>query len=228
METIPISPIVKAPVAVEEDISIAVKAEPVQSAVQASPLKANGSIPTADVTGPVDNDELPNYEPNVTIMEDDIKEEQKDETFEKEEEDAGQKKSLDEQIKSLEEEILRKDSFSKSSNSVETESSSPVGTVTVQPVTNNKMESGSTDDSSANHSQAVPDGEKVAKRSGPSCCAVFMFTLMFIVLTLAVVAVVIYNSNISHPIAVELRQQLRFVEPVRDYITHHVQSIFKS
>ncbi|XP_069137596.1 FERM domain-containing protein 5-like isoform X2 [Argopecten irradians] len=230
VETIPTSPIVKAPVAVEEDVTIQDVIEPVQAAVQQSPVKVNGVIPS---TTELNDNELPNYEPNLSLIEDEIIPDKKDEELvdDKEEEDSPPRISLDEQIKSLEEEILRKDSFSKTNNHVEPEMAGDVVTETIKPQVNNKAESApmsSTDTATANHRPATTDTAVVPKKSGASCCAVFMFTLLFIVLTLAVVAVVIYNSNINHPIAKQLKQQMKFVEPVRDYISHRVQSVFKS
>lgn len=230
VETIPTSPIVKAPVAVEEDVTIQDVIEPVQAAVQQSPVKVNGVIPS---TTELNDNELPNYEPNLSLIEDEIIPDKKDEELvdDKEEEDLPPRISLDEQIKSLEEEILRKDSFSKTNNHVEPEMAGDVVTETIKPQVNNKAESApmsSTDTATANHRPATTDTAVVPKKSGASCCAVFMFTLLFIVLTLAVVAVVIYNSNINHPIAKQLKQQMKFVEPVRDYISHRVQSVFKS
>ncbi|XP_021346087.1 FERM domain-containing protein 5-like isoform X3 [Mizuhopecten yessoensis] len=234
VETIPISPIVKAPVAVEEDVTIVETIEAVQATVQQSPVKVNGVIPSL-VSPEAAEDELPIYEPNLSLIEDEIIEDRKDkdEVDQQEEEDSAPKMSLDEQIRSLEEEILRKDSFSKTNNHVEAEVSGPVLTETVEPQMNNKVGSAppssqAVDSSLTNHSQATPDSPVVPKKSGPSCCAMFMFTLVFIVLTLAIVAIVIYNSNINHPIAKQLKQQMKFVEPVRDYISHRVQSIFKS
>lgn len=230
VETIPTSPIVKAPVAVEEDVTIQDVIEPVQAAVQQSPVKVNGVIPS---TTELNDNELPNYEPNLSLIEDEIIPDKKEEELvdDKEEEDSPPRISLDEQIKSLEEEILRKDSFSKTNNHVEPEMAGDVVTETIKPQVNNKAESApmsSTDTATANHRPATTDTAVVPKKSGASCCAVFMFTLLFIVLTLAVVAVVIYNSNINHPIAKQLKQQMKFVEPVRDYISHRVQSVFKS
>ncbi|XP_033750839.1 FERM domain-containing protein 5-like isoform X2 [Pecten maximus] len=232
---IPVSPIVKAPVAVAEDVTIPETIEAVQAVEQQSPVKVNGVIPSQASLESADN-ELPNYEPNLSLIEDEIivdGSKDEDEIDDKEEEDSAPKISLDEQIKSLEEEILRKDSFSKTNNHVEPEVAGQVMTETVEPQVNNKagsapISSNAVDTSSANHRQATTDSPVVPKKSGPSCCAVFMFTLLFIVLTLAMVAVVIYNSNINHPIAKQLKQQMKFVEPVRDYITHRVQSIFKS
>lgn len=230
VETIPTSPIVKAPVAVEEDVTIQDVIEPVQAAVQQSPVKVNGVIPS---TTELNDNELPNYEPNLSLIEDEIIPDKKEEELvdDKEEEDSPPRISLDEQIKSLEEEILRKDSFSKTNNHVEPEMAGDVVTETIKPQVNNKAESAPmsrTDTATANHRPATTDTAVVPKKSGASCCAVFMFTLLFIVLTLAVVAVVIYNSNINHPIAKQLKQQMKFVEPVRDYISHRVQSVFKS
>ncbi|KAJ8304098.1 hypothetical protein KUTeg_017681, partial [Tegillarca granosa] len=212
-EVIPPSPIVKAPVALPELVVESVESKEVNMLKSEPPPKLNGSIPTAVMETTFDA--MPAYEPNQT-MEDSSE----DEVIEA-------KPSLEDQLKNLEEEIIRKDSF-RETNHVDAEKTSPVVNEVVMPCKVNNVESTpNTNTNSKIQEKTTPSSivqePPPSKSKGVSCCRVILFTFMFVFLTLTVVMVVVLNSNIDHPFVNEFREHLKFVTPVRDYITDKVQ-----
>lgn len=216
-EVIPPSPVVKAPMALPELVVESVESKEVNMLKSEPPPKLNGSIPTGVMETTFDV--TPPYEPNQTI-----EDSSEDEIIEA-------KPSLEDQLKNLEEEIIRKESF-RETNHVDAEKTSPVVNEVVMPCKVNNVESTpNTNTNSKIQGETTPSVVQeppTPKSKGASCCRIILFTFMFVFLTLTVVMVVVYNSNIDHPFVNEFRDHLKFVTPVRDYITDKVQGIFKS
>ena len=208
-----------APLAPQEDIVIE-KVEPVQASAQEtvntppSPvkeIKTNGAIPTISL----DESLLP-YEPEQTII-DDLIEESSAPIIERHPdtpEEITSRVSLEQQLRDLEEEVARKESFSKSNHVEEPITEENITSNNVQPTNNIESVKG------VNSNQVSP-----APPKGVSCCRVFMYTFFFLCLTLTVVIVVLVHSDIKHPLLDQVKQQVKFIDPVRDYLLHSMQLV---
>ncbi|XP_071166550.1 FERM domain-containing protein 5-like isoform X18 [Mytilus edulis] len=223
------SPIVVAPMAASEDSSLdeVIEHNKVVQVESEPPKKMNGSVPTHVLETTFDS--MPNYEPEQTILEDSINNlAGYDESYDTEEDVT--KSSLEDQIKDLEDYIIKKDSEPQQSNHVTKQE--PVLEETVAPVKSNRNQSAppaqkENDVSPVTAQPASQVVEEKPKNGGVGCCKILFFTLFFILVTLAVTLIVILNSNIKHPMVSELRKQFKFIDPVRDYITHKVHAILK-
>lgn len=223
------SPIVVAPMAASEDSSLdeVIEHNKVVQIESEPPKKMNGSVPTHVLETTFDS--MPNYEPEQTILEDSINNATGyDESYDTEEDVT--KSSLEDQIKDLEDYIIKKDSEPQQPNHVTQQE--PVMEETVAPVKSehNQTAPPSQKENDISPVTAQPANQAVEekpKSGGVGCCKILFFTLFFIFVTLAVTLIVILNSNIKHPMVSELRQQFKFIDPVRDYITHKVRAILK-
>ncbi|XP_052100335.1 FERM domain-containing protein 5-like isoform X2 [Mytilus californianus] len=223
------SPIVVAPMAASEDSSLdeVIEHNKVVQVESEPPKKMNGSVPTHVLETTFDS--MPNYEPEQTILEDSINNVTGyDESYDTEEDVT--KSSLEDQIKDLEDYIIKKDSEPQQPNHVTQQE--PVIEETVAPVKSERNQSAppsqkENDISPVTAQPANQAVEEKPKSGGVGCCKILFFTLFFIFVTLAVTLIVILNSNIKHPMVSELRQQFKFIDPVRDYITHKVRAILK-
>ncbi|CAC5420295.1 FERM domain-containing protein 5,Band 4.1-like protein 3,Band 4.1-like protein 2,FERM domain-containing protein 3,Band 4.1-like protein 1 [Mytilus coruscus] len=224
------SPIVVAPMAASEDSSLdeVIEHNKVVQIESEPPKKMNGSVPTHVLETTFDS--MPNYEPEQTILEDSINNATGyDESYDTEEDVT--KSSLEDQIKDLEDYIIKKDSEPQQPNHVTQQE--PVMEETVAPVKSehNQTAPPSQKENDISPVTAQPANQAVEekpKSGGVGCCKILFFTLFFIFVTLAVTLIVILNSNIKHPMVSELRQQFKFIDPVRDYITHKVRAILKN
>lgn len=225
---LPASPIIVAPMAPQEDSSLDEVIEH-QNVVQVESMaakKMNGSVPTHVLETSIDS--LPNYEPEQTILDDSVTKvtTEYDESYDTE--DDIQNTSLEDQIKDLEEYITRKDSEPMQPNHVGQEEL--VIEETVEPVKSNRNQSAlpSPKENDVSQATVIPTNEVDNKKpNGVGCCKIMFFTFFFIFVTLTVTLIVILNSNIQHPLLNELRHQLEFIDPVRDYITHKMNTILK-
>lgn len=206
------------------------KAEPVapKKVESAASKKMNGSVHTDVLETSIDT--LPNYEPNQTILDDSVFKvtSEYDESYDTEED--GTKSSLEDQIKDLEEYITRKDSEPLEFNHVGVVKAEPVVEETVEPVVSNRSHSALPSVNEIGTKPAViqpPADVTPEKSNGVGCCKIVFFTFFFIFVTLTVTLIVILNSNIQHPLLNELRHHLEFIDPVRDYITHKMNTILK-
>lgn len=223
------SPIVVAPMAASEDSSLdeVIEHNKVVQIESEPPKKMNGSVPTHVLETTFDS--MPNYEPEQTILEDSINNATGyDESYDTEEDVT--KSSLEDQIKDLEDYIIKKDSEPQQPNHVTQQE--PVMEETVAPVKSERNQTAppsqkENDISPVTAQPANQAVEEKPKSGGVGCCKILFFTLFFIFVTLAVTLIVILNSNIKHPMVSELRQQFKFIDPVRDYITHKVRAILK-
>lgn len=223
------SPIVVAPMAASEDSSLdeVIEHHKVVQVESEPPKKMNGSVPTHVLETTFDS--MPNYEPEQTILEDSINNATGyDESYDTEEDVT--KSSLEDQIKDLEDYIIKKDSEPQQPNHVTQQE--PVMEETVAPVKSERNQTAppsqkENDISPVTAQPANQAVEEKPKSGGVGCCKILFFTLFFIFVTLAVTLIVILNSNIKHPMVSELRQQFKFIDPVRDYITHKVRAILK-
>lgn len=235
-ETTPVShvapsPLIVAPMAAQEDSSLdEVIEHNIAPVLETSPpKKMNGSVVTHVLETTFDANVTPDYEPEQTILEDSVQKVQQeiDESYDTEED--ATKSSLEEQIRDLENYIIRKDSEPQEPNHVKEE---PVIEEMVQPVKAEKNQSAvpAPKENDVSPVIATPTTQVVeskANNGGIGCCKILFITFFFIFVTLAVTLVVILNSNIKHPMLTELRHQLKFIDPVRDFITHKVQAILK-
>ncbi|XP_056021884.1 FERM domain-containing protein 5-like isoform X3 [Ostrea edulis] len=215
---------VSAPVATPEDSTVSEMVEPEKiTTVETEPPKLNGSLPTI-VLNP-GNDEMPPYEPNNTVIEEQSPEGQGQENVpdSDDEEEEVKKPSLEDQIKDLEEEIERKSSFSGSYQPEEEDQDTPIVMETTVPKASNNVQSSPlTGSHVVNSTKSTPE---VAPSSGGGCCRMFLFTFFFVFLTLTVTAIALLSSNLEHPLLTQLRLHLQFVDPVREYIMDRIHSI---
>lgn len=190
------------------------------------PKKMNGTVVTHVLETTFDANTTPDYEPEQTILEDSIqKGPEIDESYDTEEDVT--KSSLEDQIRDLEDYIIRKDSEPAMPNHVTEE---PVIEDMVQPVKTERNQSAAPKENDVTPVTATPKTQVIEGKEnngGVGCCKILFFTFFFIFVTLTVTLVVILNSDIKHPMLTELRQQLKFIDPVRDFITHKVQAILK-
>jgi hypothetical protein len=175
-------------------------------------------------------DTLPNYEPEQTILDNTVTKvtTEYDESYDTEDDVINT--SLEDQIKDLEEYITRKDSEPMQPNNVGVTQEEPVVEETVEPVMSNSNQSAlpSPKENDVSQVTAKPTNAVDNKKSnGVGCCKIMFFTFFFIFVTLTVTLIVILNSNIQHPLLNELRHRMEFIDPVRDYITHKMNTILK-
>ncbi|XP_062580054.1 FERM domain-containing protein 5-like isoform X2 [Saccostrea cucullata] len=219
----PVTAPVAAPVATPEDSVVSEVVEPEKiTATETEPLKQNGSLP-ATVLNP-QSDEMPPYEPNHTVIEEQspVKEGQGRQEISDSDEDEEEvvKPSLEDQIKDLEEEIERKSSFS-GSYQPEAEVQEEAVLTTVPKSSNNILSAPLTQNHVGNSTKSTA---VETTSTGGGCCRMFLFTFFFVFLTLTVTAITLLSSNLDHPLLTQLRQHLQFVNPVRDYVMDRINS----
>ena len=227
---LPASPIIVAPMAPHEDSSLdeVIEHENVVQVESMGSKKMNGSVPSHVLETSIDT--LPNYEPEQTILDDTVTKvtTEYDESYDTEDDVINT--SLEDQIKDLEEYITRKDSEPMQPNNVGVAQEEPVVEETVEPVMSNSNQSAlpSPKENDVSQVTAKPTNAVDNKKSnGVGCCKIMFFTFFFIFVTLTVTLIVILNSNIQHPLLNELRHRMEFIDPVRDYITHKMNTILK-
>lgn len=215
------SPVVKAPLAAQENFDEFQKQQQQQQQQQqqdarqipeivtplvtvtlaspttATPPRMNGQVVTESMETPSPGDHDISLDTTMTY--------QPDSTFYDEEEDSGTKPSLEEEIQQLDEHF----------NMIEQNHISAQG----------GSETASVSTTSPPPPESVPVTEAGKKHEGGSICKAIVVSLFVALLLFSVLFYILFFSGLDHPVLTEMRNHLQFLDPVQDYVSKVVKKI---
>ncbi|KAL3867214.1 hypothetical protein ACJMK2_044433 [Sinanodonta woodiana] len=208
-EVLPTSPIIKAPVLSLDSGEVKEVIVPQKvGSVEAGHPTILVTSPSADFS---QMEDMPSsYQPEMTLMDD----------FEQE---VKSTKSLEDQVRELEEEYDRM----QERNHVSPISSTPNKSERFDPVQSNKLESVINDTKVSTKESSKPTSTLPKSSGSSTCCKFVVYTSLFVVLTLTVTITIIMFSDVQHPLVNELRQHLSFLEPTRDFLRDKYHSLLR-